>query len=159
MPKTRTNARKSRRMRGGNLSEVLPTTTWGQWATYPGALVWGANNAQAPPPLANGGLYTGQQSTGAWASSPFPATQYGWAVGAAEAAKNPDVFYQQRPNDNSGASFSPYVGSPASPSHYSATMGAKIGGGRRRKNRRQTRRQKGGAPYFGFSPPSYEPRR
>ena len=123
-----------KRFRGGNLSNVLPITTWGKWDNYPGALAWSANT-QAPPPLANGGLYTSPQSTGAWASSPFPATQYGWSVAAADTAKNPDVFYHQRPNDNMGASFSPYVGSAASSNHYSATMGAKIGG-KRRKNKR-----------------------
>ena len=135
------STRKSKKVRGGALADVLPTTSWGSWGNYPGALAWSANT-QAPPPLANGGLYTAQQSTGPWASSPFPATQYGWSVGAAEAAKNPDVFYQQRPNDNSGASFSPYVGVPASTYHYSATMGSKIGGKRKNKNRKVTRRNK-----------------
>ena len=136
---TRRNRNKNRK--GGALSDVLPVTTWGNWSNYPGALAWSANT-QAPPPLANGGLYTNPQSTGAWASKPFPATQYGWAVGAAQASNNPDVFYQQRPNDNSGASFSPYVGSPASPHHYSATMGPKIGGKRkmRKTKKRSTRK-------------------
>ena len=131
---------KTRKHRGGNLSQVLPTTSWGQWANYPGALAWSADK-DAPAPLANGGLYTAPQSTGSWASSPFPATQYGWSVAAAQAAKNPDVFYHQRPNDNSGASFSPYVGSPVSENHYSATMGPKTGG-KRRKNQRKTRRNR-----------------
>ena len=131
-------SRRTKRTSGGALSDVLPNTSWGNWANYPGALAW-SPNTQAPPPLANGGLYTAPQSTGAWASSPFPATQYGWALGAAQTAKNPDVFYQQRPNDNSGASFSPYVGTPASPQHYSATMGPKIGG-RRKNSRKNTRK-------------------
>lgn len=131
-----------RRVRGGALSDVLPTTSWGQWGNYPGALAWSATT-QAPPPLANGGLYTATQSTGAWASSPFPATQYGLAVDAAKTSGNPDVFYQQRPNDNTGASFSPYVGSPVTHSHYSATMGPKLGGRRKtRRNRKQTRKPK-----------------
>jgi len=86
--------------------------------------------------LANGGLYTGPQSTGPWASTPFPATQYAEAVQAARTAGNPDIFWHQRPNDNMGASFSPYVGTPISAKHYSAT-----GAGRRRKNRRQSRRR------------------
>ena len=138
--KQKQKQKQTRRMKGGNLSQVLPTTSWGSWGNYPGALAWSANT-QAPAPLANGGLYTGQQSTGPWASSPFPATQYGWALGSAEAAKIPDVFYQQRPNDNSGASFSPYVGSPASSVHYSATMGPKIGGKRKAK-KTNTRKNK-----------------
>jgi len=124
----------------GSLSGVLPTTTWGSWATYPGALAWSATT-QAPPPLANGGLYTGPQSTGSWASSPFPATQYGEMVEATKIAGNPDVFFQQRPNDNMGASFSPYVSVPLSSEHYSAMMPAKIGGAakRRRASRRARR--------------------
>lgn len=134
MPKTyrknRKNRKTSRRQRAGGLSDVLPTTSWGSWASYPGALAWSAST-QAPPPLANGGLYTGPQSTGAWASTPLPATQYGFAVEAAKTAGNPDVFWQQRPNDNTGASFSPYVGTPISDKHYSAT-----GAGRRRNTRR-----------------------
>ena len=129
------------RKRGGALSDVLPTTSWGQWSNYPGALAWSATT-QAPPPLANGGLYTNPQSTGAWASTPFPATQYGWSVGAAQASHNPDVFYQQRPNDNAGASFSPYVGSPASAQHYSATMGPKIGGKRKTTKTKKAKRAK-----------------
>ena len=130
----------SRRQRGAGLSDVLPTTSWGtQWANYPGALAWSATT-QAPPPLANGGLYTNAQSTGAWASHPFPATQYAEAMEASRIANNPDVFYQQRPADNSGAGFSPYVGSPASAQHYSATMGPKMGGSRSRTMRRRNSR-------------------
>jgi hypothetical protein len=126
------------RQRGAGLSDVLPVTTWGQWAQYPGALAWSANT-QAPPPLANGGLYTAQQSTGAWASSPFPATQYAQAVEAARVSGNPDVFYHQRPADNSGASFSPYVSQPLSNQHYSAQ--ARVGGAHRRR-RNMTRRRR-----------------
>jgi len=132
MPKTYRKNR-SRKQRAGALSDVLPTTTWGSWASFPGALAWSAHT-QAPPPLANGGLYTAPQSTGPWASSPFPATQYAESVEAARTAGNPDIFWQQRPNDNMGASFSPYVGTPISDKHYSAT-----GAGRRRR-RRNTRR-------------------
>ena len=117
-------SRTSKNQRGAGLSEVLPTTTWGQWANFPGALAWSANS-QAPAPLANGGLYTGPQSTGSWASSPFPATQYAESVEAAKISGNPDVFYHQRPNDNQGASFSPYVGTAISDKHYSATSGGK----------------------------------
>ncbi len=132
------------RMKGAGLSDVLPVTTWGQWSQYPGALAWSAST-QAPSPLANGGLYTAPQSTGTWASQPMPATQYGFAVEAAKIAHTPEVFYHQRPNDNSGASYSPIVGSPASPQHYSMTQGPKIGGRHRRSSRRsstKTRRQR-----------------
>lgn len=128
-----------RAQRGGTLSEVLPTTSWGSWAAYPGALAW-SGTTQAPPPLANGGLYTAAQSTGAWASHPMPATQYAFAVEAAKTAGNTDVFYQQRPVDNGGASFSPFVGAPASPVHFDATMGPKIGGRRRRTGKKNRRR-------------------
>lgn len=136
MPKTYRKNRKNRtrRQRGAGLSDFLPTTSWGSWGNLPGALAWSAST-QAPPPLANGGLYTAPQSTGAWASTPFPATQYAEAVEAARTAGNPGIFWQQRPNDNMGASFSPYVGTPISAQHYSAT-----GAGYRR--RRNTRKQK-----------------
>jgi hypothetical protein len=123
-----------RKQRGAGLSNVLPITTWGQWLSYPGALAWSAST-QAPPPLANGGLYSGSQSTGAWASTPFPATQYAMSVESARTSGIPDVFYHQRPADNSGADFSPFVGSPISTQHYSATMGPKLGGGSRRHRR------------------------
>ena len=122
---SRSSRSRRNRTRGGGLSDILPNTTWGSWASYPGALAWSAHS-QAPPPLANGGVFSGQQSTGAWASHPMPATQYAMALEAAKTAGNPDIFYQQRPNDNTGASFSPYVGSPASAEHYSATMGPKL---------------------------------
>ena len=123
-------------MRGGG---AMPITTWGNtWAQLPGALAW-SSTTQAPLPLANGGLYTGAQSTGAWASHPMPATQYAFAVEAARTAGNPEVFFHQRPNDNMGASFSPYVGMPYSPQHYSATMGVMMGGKRRRATKRNRR--------------------
>lgn len=128
-----------RKHRGGGLSTILPTTTWGQWSQYPGALAWSAST-QAPAPLANGGLYTGAQSTGAWASQPMPATQYAFAVEAAKIAHTPEVFYHQRPNDNSGASYSPIVGSPASSQHTSMTQGSRLTGGSRKSMRRKTRR-------------------
>jgi hypothetical protein len=85
----------------------------------PGALAW-SPTTQAPPPLANGGLYTGAQSTGGWASQPFPATQYAMSVEAAKVAQNPAVFYQQRATDNVGGSWSPYVGQAVSGEHWSA---------------------------------------
>jgi hypothetical protein len=144
MPKTYRNRKnRTKKQRGSGLSDVLPITTWGSWANYPGALAWSAST-QAPAPLANGGLYTGPQSTGPWASTPFPATQYAEAVEAAKVAGNPDIFYQQRPNDNSGASFSPYVGTPISDKHYSA-VGAgrykkksrRVGGASRKRNSRK----------------------
>ena len=128
-----------------SLTGILPTTTWGSWANYPGALAW-SPNTQAPPPLANGGLYTGPQSTGEWASKPFPATQYGEMAEATKVAGNPDVFFQQRPNDNTGASFSPYVSVPLSYEHYSAEMPAPFNGGarRRRKTRSNNRNNRKG---------------
>ena len=126
-----------------SLAGILPTTTWGSWANYPGAIAWSATT-QAPPPLANGGLYTGPQSTGIWASKPFPATQYGEMAEATKVAGNPDVFFQQRPNDNTGASFAPFVSVPLSSEHYSAMMPAPLSGGqhkRRRSPKRTTRRR------------------
>jgi hypothetical protein len=126
--RSRRGTRRSKQSGGG----------WGAWSAYPGALAWG-NGQTAPPPLPNGGQYTGPQSTGAWASTPFPATLYGWQVAAAQAAGNPDVFYHQRPNDNSGASFSPYVGTPLSPLHYAAMY--KASGGRRRRKSIKNRRK------------------
>ena len=147
MPSPRSTRRrrqnKSRRHRGGGLSDVLPTTTWGNWANYPGALAWSAGTT-APAPLANGGLYTGPQSTGAWASSPFPATQYGESVESARLAQNPEVFFQQPPVANMGNNFSPYVAQPLSSQHYSAQMPpnvAAMAGGSRR-NRKLSRRRK-----------------
>lgn len=130
-----------KRQTGAGLSDVLPITTWGSWASYPGALAWSAT-AQAPAPLANGGLYTGSQSTGEWASKPFPATQYAESVEAAKVANNPDVFWQQRPNDNMGASFSPYVGDTISNKHWSASAGPSLQGGGTRKNKKSKKSRK-----------------
>ena len=124
--------RKTRSRRGGALSDILPITSWGTWSNYPGALAW-SPTSQAPPPLANGGLYNTAQSTGPWASSPFPATQYAMAVAAADTARNPAIFYQQTPAY-------PFVGLPASSQHYSSTMAVKSGG--KRKKRRMTKRRK-----------------
>lgn len=84
-----TQSRRRSRQRGGNLSNVLPITTWGQWAAYPGALAWSAST-QAPPPLANGGLYVSPQSSGAWASRPFPATQYAMSIESARISGIPE---------------------------------------------------------------------
>lgn len=125
MPRTR-----RAKQRGGGITDVLPTTSWGSWSSYPGALAWSANTA-APAPIANGGLFTGPQSTGEWASQPFPATQYALAVESAKVSQMPDVFYHQRPVDNSvGNGFSPYVGAPLSSEHYSAKP--MMGGGSRK---------------------------
>lgn len=124
--------RKTRKFRGGGSS--LPVTTWGNWSAYPGALAWSANSS-APAPLANGGLYTGPQSTGPWASQPFPATQYAMSMEAARVSGNPEVFYHQRPADNTGASFSPFVGVPISPQHVGAMIPPHRGGSRRRRRR------------------------
>lgn len=117
----RRNQRSRRVHRGGALSNILPTTTWGEWNSLPGSTAWSPSSS-APPPLANGGLYTGAQSTGEWASRPFPATQYAMAAEAARVSGLTDVFYHQRPTTNVGASWSPYVGQSISPQHWSARM-------------------------------------
>jgi hypothetical protein len=85
----------------------------------PGSVAWSPTH-DAPPPLANGGLYTSQQSTAPWASQPFPATQYAMSVEAAQTAGNPTVFYQQRPTTDVGGSWSPYVGTALTNQHWSA---------------------------------------
>lgn len=160
MKRRRYSRHKKQSQRGGAQSS-LPITTWGSWAQYPGipplsqnengtiipptglsgALAWG-NGTTAPPPLANGGLYTAPQSTGSWASAPFPATLYGWQVAAAQTAQNPDVFYHQRPNDNNGASFSPYVGTPISPLHSEPMYKSATGGRRPMRKTTKNRKQK-----------------
>ena len=89
------------------MADFLPTTSWGPWGSPAAATQWGSGSQ--PPALANGGMYTGAQSTGSWASTPFPPTQYAHALEAA-AGKGPlapAIFAQQKPNDNFGASFSP----------------------------------------------------
>ena len=126
-----------------SLSGILPTTTWGSWSEYPGALAW-SSSAQAPPPLANGGLYTGPQSTGPWASSPFPATLHAEMIEAAKVSGLPEFVFHQRPNDNTGASFSPYVSVPLSPQHYSAQQDASgkwAGGAKKRKTHRRNNKR------------------
>jgi hypothetical protein len=105
-----------RAQRGGAL---LPTTSWGEWASHPVALAWGPT-IQAPPPLANGGLYNSPQSTGEWASSPMPATQHAFAVEAAKVSGLPEVVYHQGIAAGTGNNFSPYVHAPLSSYHYSA---------------------------------------
>jgi hypothetical protein len=111
------------KQRGGNasLSEAFPVTTWGSWSSLPGSTLWGPGQ-QAPSPLANGGLYTGAQSTGAWASQPMPATQYAFAAESAKVAGNPEVFYQQRPITQPGTSWSPWVGETISADNWSARL-------------------------------------
>ena len=102
------------------MADFLPTTTWsagssaGGWATHEQATQFGAYKS-APPPLANGGMFTGPQSTGPWASTPFPPTQWAHSLEAATGSAGAKVFEHQKPNDNFGASFSPaftsnYVG-------------------------------------------------
>jgi len=107
-----------RKQRGGafygGLNAVLPTTTWGDWSANPASTSWGPTT-QAPPPLANGGLFNAPQSTGAWASIPMPATQHAFALEAAKVSGIPEVAYHQSINASS-----PYVHAPLSPSHYSA---------------------------------------
>ncbi len=119
--KRRTHRSRTQRRRGGGLSDVLPVTSWGPWAKIPGATLW-SPTTQAPLPLANGGLYTAPQSTAPWASRPFPATQYGLAVNAAQTSGIYDVFYHQRPTTDVGNSWSPYVGQAISPQHWSARI-------------------------------------
>lgn len=122
----RKSHRKSlRKQRGAGLSDVLPVTTWGAWNQTPGALKWSPVET-APAPLANGGLYTSPQSTGPWASSPFPATQYALATEAAKVSGIPEVFYQQRPTTDVGGSWSPYVGQSISNDHWSARLPSNV---------------------------------
>jgi hypothetical protein len=116
---------KSRRQRGGGLSDILPITSWGNWLQFPGSTLWGPSQ-QAPPPLANGGLYNAPQSTGGWASSPMPATQYAMAVESARTSGIPQVFYHQRPTTEVGNSWSPYVGQSISNNHWSARLPANV---------------------------------
>ncbi len=124
---SRRSRRKSlrRRQRGAGLSDVLPVTTWGSWGQTPGAVKWSPVET-APAPLANGGLYTNPQSTGPWASSPFPATQYAFAAEAAKVSGIPEVFYQQRPTTDVGGSWSPYVGQSISNDHWSARLPSNV---------------------------------
>jgi hypothetical protein len=117
------------------LSDFLPTTGWGAWASYPDAVsAQPLQGTTMPAPLANGGLYTGPQSTGEWASQPFPATQQAWAIEASKVSQTPEVGYHQRPTDNWGANPGPYNSVPLSISHYSAGLPPQNGG--RRKTRR-----------------------
>jgi hypothetical protein len=104
----------------GGLSSILPNDSWGRWSSFEPSYQWGPHTA-APAPLANGGLYTNPQSTAEWASSPFPATQHAFALEAAKVSGLPEVAYHQRPNDNSGASFSPVVGTPITSNNWSAS--------------------------------------
>jgi hypothetical protein len=129
--------------RGGGLSNILPNTDFGRWQSYPSAYEWGSG-VSAPAPLANGGLYTNPQSTGVWASSPFPATQHAFALEAAKTSGLPEVAFHQRPNDNYGTSYSPVIYNPISPLHSSASGPAgpifqKAGA---RKSRRKYRTRK-----------------
>lgn len=130
-----------RKQRGGvapiGLSATLPVTSWGRWSDFPQSYQW-APHTSAPAPLANGGLYTNPQSTAPWASSPFPATQYAFAVEASKVSGLPEVAYHQRPNDNYGASYSPITGTPITPNHWSASGPAgPFVGGRRKTNKRR----------------------
>lgn len=63
------------------------------------------------------------QSTGPWASQPFPATQYALAAEAATVSGLPEVFYHQRPVTNVGNAWTPYVGQSYSEQHWSAKQG------------------------------------
>jgi len=95
--------KQSRKQRGGAYP-LLPQTLWGPG--WPMAATQASPTGQLPAPLANGGMYTGPQSTGPWASTPFPPTQY------AHALETGPAFFHQRPNDNFGASFSPAFPNP-----------------------------------------------
>jgi len=98
--------RRTYKQRGG-MAPWLPTTVWGATAGgWPVAATQVTQTAQLGPPLANGGMFTGPQSTGPWASTPFPPTQY------ARALETGAAFFHQRPNDNTGASFSPAFPNP-----------------------------------------------
>ena len=88
----------------GGAYPLLPQTVWGPG--WPMAATQASPTGQLPAPLANGGMYTGPQSTGPWASTPFPPTQY------AHALETGPAFFHQRPNDNFGASFSPAFPNP-----------------------------------------------
>lgn len=102
--KQRQQSRKqSRKQRGGSYP-WLPQTVWGPG--WPMAATQASQTGQLPAPLANGGMFTGPQSTGPWASTPFPPTQY------AHALQTGPAFFHQRPNDNFGASFSPAFPNP-----------------------------------------------
>ena len=94
---------RKQRQRGGAYP-LLPQTVWGPG--WPMAATQASPTGQLPAPLANGGMYTGPQSTGPWASTPFPPTQY------AHALETGPAFFHQRPNDNFGASFSPAFPNP-----------------------------------------------
>ena len=110
---SRKNRRQNRKQRGGS---------WGAWSAYPDATASNTTGGTMPPPLANGGLYTGPQSTGEWASQPFPATQQAWAIEASKVSGIPEVGYYQRPTDNWGANPGPYNSVPLSPAHYSTGL-------------------------------------
>lgn len=129
----------------GGLSSILPTDNWHRWASTNEARQWGPT-IEAPAPLANGGLYTNPQSTAVWASSPFPATQHAFALEAAKVSGFPEVAYHQRPNDNFGASFSPVVGTPVTPNHYSASGPngpiIQAGGNKTKMNRKSRKNRK-----------------
>lgn len=94
---------RKQKQRGGAYP-LLPQTIWGPG--WPMAATQASPTGQLPAPLANGGMYTGPQSTGPWASTPFPPTQY------AHALETGPAFFHQRPNDNFGASFSPAFPNP-----------------------------------------------
>ena len=133
----------------GGLSSILPNDSWGRWSSFEPSYQWGPHTA-APAPLANGGLYTNPQSTAEWASSPFPATQHAFALEAAKVSGLPEVAYHQRPNDNSGASFSPVVGTPITSNNWSASgpagpfvqAGGKRNGKSKRNNSKSNRKSR-----------------
>ena len=100
---SRKQKQQKQRQRGGAYP-LLPQTVWGPG--WPMAATQASPTGQLPAPLANGGMYTGPQSTGPWASTPFPPTQY------AHALETGPAFFHQRPNDNFGASFSPAFPNP-----------------------------------------------
>ena len=103
--RNRKQEKKSRKQKQrGGAYPLLPQTVWGPG--WPMAATQASQTGQLPAPLANGGMYTGPQSTGPWASTPFPPTQY------AHALETGPAFFHQRPNDNFGASFSPAFPNP-----------------------------------------------
>uniref|UniRef100_A0A6C0BJ37 Uncharacterized protein n=1 Tax=viral metagenome TaxID=1070528 RepID=A0A6C0BJ37_9ZZZZ len=101
---SRKQKKRTQQKQRGGAYPLLPQTLWGPG--WPMAATQASPTGQLPAPLANGGMYTGPQSTGPWASTPFPPTQY------AHALETGPAFFHQRPNDNFGASFSPAFPNP-----------------------------------------------
>jgi hypothetical protein len=109
--------------RGGSLN--LPTISWP--SSFPQPAINGL-----PKPLANGGLYGAPQSTGPWASVPFPASPYAFSAESARINNNQELLYHQRPTVE--------LATPISQNHWSV-YGPKGGSKMRRRQQRKTRRK------------------